>query len=89
MKWCVRVLGKVLRAGFCWRRRWGWRCIFIYRAKRFGFRAGFWCDFWCAFGRGQICFTSALRDLWLFNSSNMSKTIIAGMAFSAVMTLIF
>lgn len=39
--------------------------------------------------RGQICFTSALRDLWLFNSSNMSKAIIAGMAFSAVMTLIF
>lgn len=39
--------------------------------------------------RGQICFTSALRDLWLFNNSSMSKAIIAGMALSAVLTLIF
>ncbi|MFY9179174.1 MAG: selenium metabolism membrane protein YedE/FdhT [Venatoribacter sp.] len=39
--------------------------------------------------RGQICFTSALRDLWLFNSSGMSKAIVAGMALSSVMTLIF
>lgn len=39
--------------------------------------------------RGQICFTSALRDLWLFNSTNMLKAIIVGMAVSSALTFIF
>lgn len=39
--------------------------------------------------RGQICFTSALRDLWLFNSTTMLKAIIAGMAVSSAITFIF
>lgn len=39
--------------------------------------------------RGQICFTSALRDLWLFKNSTMSRAIIAGMALSALITLYF
>lgn len=39
--------------------------------------------------RGQICFTSALRDLWLFNSTAMLKAIIAGMAVSAAIAFMF
>lgn len=48
--------------------------------------------FGLAFGvlveRGQICFTSAFRDLWLVGRSLMAKAIIAGMAVSSVLTLI-
>ncbi|WLV24588.1 selenium metabolism membrane protein YedE/FdhT [Aciduricibacillus chroicocephali] len=38
--------------------------------------------------RGQICFTSAFRDLWLVGRSLMAKAIIAGMAISSVLTFI-
>jgi uncharacterized membrane protein YedE/YeeE len=34
--------------------------------------------------RGQICFTSAFRDLWLTGRTQMAKAIIAGMAISAI-----
>ncbi|WP_153733420.1 selenium metabolism membrane protein YedE/FdhT [Sporosarcina obsidiansis] len=48
--------------------------------------------FGLAFGilieRGQICFTSAFRDLFLVGRSVMAKAIIAGMAFSSVLTII-
>lgn len=38
--------------------------------------------------RGQICFTSAFRDLWIMGRSIMAKGIIAGMAVSSVITII-
>ncbi|MDY0404387.1 selenium metabolism membrane protein YedE/FdhT [Virgibacillus sp. 179-BFC.A HS] len=38
--------------------------------------------------RGQICFTSAFRDLWLLRQGLMAKAIIAGMALSSVITII-
>ncbi|MDY0393395.1 selenium metabolism membrane protein YedE/FdhT [Virgibacillus halophilus] len=38
--------------------------------------------------RGQICFTSAFRDLWLVGRSVMAKAIIAGMAISSAITVI-
>lgn len=38
--------------------------------------------------RGQICFTSAFRDLWIMGRSIMAKAIIAGMAVSSVITVI-
>ncbi|GGB46509.1 selenium metabolism membrane protein YedE/FdhT [Virgibacillus dakarensis] len=38
--------------------------------------------------RGQICFTSAFRDLWISGRGIMAKAIIAGMAVSSVITLI-
>lgn len=38
--------------------------------------------------RGQICFTSAFRDLWISGRATMTKAIIAGMAISSVATLI-
>ncbi|MGG0811083.1 selenium metabolism membrane protein YedE/FdhT [Paenibacillus alvei] len=48
--------------------------------------------FGAAFGilieRGQICFTSAFRDLWISGRATMTKAIIGGMAISSVLTLI-
>lgn len=48
--------------------------------------------FGAAFGilieRGQICFTSAFRDLWISGRATMTKAITIGMAVSSVATLI-
>ncbi|MGM8212186.1 selenium metabolism membrane protein YedE/FdhT [Virgibacillus sp. W0430] len=48
--------------------------------------------FGCAFGilieRGQICFTSAFRDLWVSGRATMAKAIGVGMAISTVLTFI-
>ncbi|MCQ6561395.1 selenium metabolism membrane protein YedE/FdhT [Paenibacillus mendelii] len=48
--------------------------------------------FGAAFGilieRGQICFTSAFRDLWISGRALMTKAITFGMALSSVITLI-
>ena len=38
--------------------------------------------------RGQICFTSALRDLWLTGRATMAKAILIGMAVETVLTAI-
>ncbi|WNQ11959.1 selenium metabolism membrane protein YedE/FdhT [Paenibacillus aurantius] len=38
--------------------------------------------------RGQICFTSAFRDLWISGRATMTKAIIAGIAVSSVATLL-
>jgi uncharacterized protein len=39
--------------------------------------------------RGQICFTSAFRDMWISGRAVMSKAIAIGMMISVVMTFIF
>lgn len=39
--------------------------------------------------RGQICFTSAFRDLWISGRAVMSKAIAVGMMISVVVTFIF
>lgn len=48
--------------------------------------------FGAAFGilieRGQICFTSAFRDLWISGRATMTKAIAVGMAVSSAATLI-
>ena len=48
--------------------------------------------FGAAFGilieRGQICFTSAFRDLWISGRATMTKAITLGMAVSSVATLV-
>lgn len=48
--------------------------------------------FGAAFGilieRGQICFTSAFRDLWISGRATMTKAITLGMAVSSIATLI-
>ena len=48
--------------------------------------------FGAAFGilieRGQICFTSAFRDLWVSGRATMTKAIAAGIAISTIFTFI-
>jgi uncharacterized membrane protein YedE/YeeE len=39
--------------------------------------------------RGQICFTSAFRDLWISGRAVMTKAIALGMMFSVVLTFIY
>ncbi|GGE43554.1 hypothetical protein GCM10011391_22870 [Pullulanibacillus camelliae] len=54
---------------------------------------GFAVLFGGAFGmliqRGQLCFTSGLRDLWLTGRGTLAKAIIIGMAIQTVGTAIF
>lgn len=38
--------------------------------------------------RGQICFTSAFRDLWITGRTLMAKAIVIAMAISSVLTII-
>lgn len=49
--------------------------------------------FGLAFGavieRGQVCFTSAFRDLWLVGRATVTKAIILGMAIQSLGTLYF
>ncbi|WP_077324168.1 selenium metabolism membrane protein YedE/FdhT [Virgibacillus siamensis] len=53
-----------------------------------GFGALFGAFFGILIERGQICFTSAFRDLWIMARGVMAKAIIIGMALSSVMTII-
>ena len=39
--------------------------------------------------RGQICFTSAFRDLWISGRAVMSKAIAVGMMISVIVTFVF
>lgn len=39
--------------------------------------------------RGQICFTSAFRDMWISGRATMSKAIAVGMMVSVVLTFIY
>ncbi|WP_071458723.1 selenium metabolism membrane protein YedE/FdhT [Bacillus massilinigeriensis] len=39
--------------------------------------------------RGQICFTSAFRDLWISGRAVMAKAIAAGMMFSVIVTFFY
>ncbi|WP_018662137.1 selenium metabolism membrane protein YedE/FdhT [Heyndrickxia acidiproducens] len=54
-----------------------------------GFSALFGAVFGLLIQRGQICFTSGLRDLWLTGRGTLGKAIIAGMAIQTVGTAIF
>ncbi|NYT78907.1 selenium metabolism membrane protein YedE/FdhT [Alcaligenaceae bacterium] len=55
--------------------------------NRLGLGALFGALFGVLIERGQICFTSAFRDLWMMGRAVMAKAIIAGMAISAVATI--
>ena len=52
-------------------------------ASLFGLLFGFLLE------KGQICFTSGFRDLWLAGRTNMMQAIIAGMAISSLGTFSF
>lgn len=56
--------------------------------KLLGLGALFGLAFGILIERGQICFTSAFRDLFLVGRSLMAKAIIIGMAASSVLTLV-
>lgn len=56
--------------------------------KLLGLGALFGLAFGILIERGQICFTSAFRDLFLVGRSLMAKAIIVGMAISSVLTII-
>ncbi len=62
--------------------------FFVTGQKLLGLGALFGLAFGILIERGQICFTSAFRDLFLVGRSIMAKAIIAGMALSSVLTVI-
>ena len=62
-------------------------CFFIMGKNLLGLAALFGALFGIFIERGQICFTSAFRDLWLVWRSKMAKAIILGMAISSVATI--
>lgn len=53
-----------------------------------GIGALFGASFGILIERGQICFTSAFRDLWIMGRGIMAKAIIVGMAVSSLITII-
>ncbi|TCZ75687.1 selenium metabolism membrane protein YedE/FdhT [Paenibacillus albiflavus] len=62
--------------------------FFISGQKMLGVAAIFGAAFGILIERGQICFTSAFRDLWISGRATMTKAIIIGMAISSVATLV-
>src|SRR5699024_10546858 len=56
--------------------------------KLLGLGALFGLAFGILIERGQICFTSAFRDLFLVGRSIMAKAIIMGMAVSSILTIV-
>lgn len=52
-------------------------------ATAFGFAFGFLIQ------KGQICFTSAFRDLWLVGRSTMAKALVWGMVVQTLITVVF
>lgn len=62
--------------------------LFATGQKLLGLGALFGLAFGILIERGQICFTSAFRDLFLVGRSLMAKAIIGGMAISSIATFI-
>ncbi|CAM3871476.1 selenium metabolism membrane protein YedE/FdhT [Cohnella lubricantis] len=63
-------------------------CFFATGHPMLGVAALFGAFFGICIERGQICFTSAFRDMWISGRATMTKAILAGMAVSSVATLI-
>ncbi|MFD1363608.1 selenium metabolism membrane protein YedE/FdhT [Lentibacillus salinarum] len=62
--------------------------FFVQGHMLLGFGALFGAFFGILIERGQICFTSAFRDLWIMGRGIMAKAIIAGMAISSILTIV-
>ncbi|CAI6024110.1 selenium metabolism membrane protein YedE/FdhT [Cohnella sp. JJ-181] len=62
--------------------------FFVTGHRMLGVAALFGALFGILIERGQICFTSAFRDLWISGRATMTKAILVGMAISSVATLI-
>lgn len=61
-----------------------WALSKVLDAPKLGFAALFGLAFGIIIERGQVCFTSAFRDMWITGRTQMIKAIIAGMAVSAI-----
>jgi uncharacterized membrane protein YedE/YeeE len=57
-----------------------WALAKVFDAPKLGFAALFGLAFGLLIERGQVCFTSAFRDLWITGRTQMAKAIIFGMA---------
>lgn len=55
----------------------------LFLATVFGFAFGFLIQ------KGQVCFTSAFRDLWLVGRTNTAKALILGIAVATIITAVF
>ncbi|MFC4620034.1 selenium metabolism membrane protein YedE/FdhT [Camelliibacillus cellulosilyticus] len=62
--------------------------LFVNGKTMLGVAAIFGAAFGILIERGQICFTSAFRDLWISGRATMAKAIAVGIAISSVCTLI-
>lgn len=62
--------------------------FFVTGRPMLGVAAAFGAVFGILIERGQICFTSAFRDLWISGRATMTKAITVGMAISTVATLV-
>jgi len=61
--------------------------LFLSGQTRLGLGAMAGAIFGILIERGQICFTSAFRDLWIMGRAVMAKAIIAGMTISCLITI--
>lgn len=61
-----------------------WAASRMLDAPKLGFAALFGLAFGIIIERGQVCFTSAFRDMWITGRTQMARAIIAGMAVSAI-----
>lgn len=55
----------------------------LFLAIVFGFAFGFLIQ------KGQVCFTSAFRDLWLVGRANTAKALLLGIAVATIITAVF
>ena len=62
--------------------------FFVSGKNLLGIAAIFGAAFGILIERGQICFTSAFRDLWVSGRATMTKAIAVGIAISTVFTFI-
>ncbi len=72
-------LGLLVFAGFSL-----WAIAKTFDTPKLGLAALFGLAFGILIERGQVCFTSAFRDLWLTGRTQMAKAIILGMAVSTI-----
>jgi hypothetical protein len=76
-------LGFLAFVFYLWQKTGGTYPVNLLLATFFGFCFGF------IIQKGQICFTSAFRDLWLVGRSTMAKALIWGMVIQTLITAVF
>lgn len=80
------ALGMLLMGGFAYQmlsRSGGTYPANLLLASLFGFAFGFLIQ------KGQVCFTSAFRDLWLIGRPNVAKALVMGIAVQTLITAAF